>query len=150
MNLMEKYCSANSIASFSGQITFFWSALIGFFVVFSSAHAQPLTIKSAIELRYPTSTNTGYRILQSGILTNWQVSGQQVFGDGASVSQLVAASNSAQFFRLDSFTVRNLNSILEQIRSSRNVPALACAVVVVKRKAVWAADYFQCSPHAPP
>ncbi|MEI2727430.1 MAG: serine hydrolase domain-containing protein [Verrucomicrobiota bacterium] len=45
------------------------------------------------------------------------------------MSRLFSLTVPQRYFRTDSFEVRDLNSILEQIRSTRNVPALASAVV---------------------
>ncbi|MEJ5237921.1 MAG: serine hydrolase domain-containing protein [Limisphaera sp.] len=96
--------------------------------VFSAA-AQMLTVKTAVELGFPTMTNTGYRIMQSSDLVTWEPIGRQIFGDGTGVSRLFSISAPQRYFRTESFTVRDLSSILEQIRKTRNVPALACAVV---------------------
>jgi len=103
--------------------------VLGFQLIVSCVGAQTLTLKTAVELGFPTATNTGYRILQSSDLATWEPLGRQIFGDGVAVSRLFSATAPQRYFRADRFEVRSLNSILEQVRSTRNVPALACAVV---------------------
>ncbi len=103
--------------------------MLGFHAAAGSVLAQTLTIKTAVEVGFPTATNTGYRIVQSSNLVTWDPVGPQIFGDGAYVSRLFSTTPSPRYFQADSFAVRDLNSILEQIRSTRNVPGLACAVV---------------------
>lgn len=102
---------------------------LGLHSAFSPVRAQELTIRTAVELGFPTVTNTGYRILHSPDLVAWQPTGRQIFGDGSDVSRFFSATRTQRYFQTESFAVRDLNSILEQIRATRNVPALACAVV---------------------
>lgn len=103
--------------------------VLGFHLTAAIVHAQVLTVKTAVELGFPTVTNTGYRIIHSSDLLTWEPIGRQIFGDGADVSRLFSITTTQRYFQTESFAVRDLNSILEQIRTTRNVPALACAVV---------------------
>jgi CubicO group peptidase (beta-lactamase class C family) len=109
----------------------------------SVGHAQSLGIKTAVELRFPTVAGQGYRVLESDTLGNWQPMGHQLFGDGTDVSLLIPGSVSARFFRLDTFNVSNLNSVLEPLRVAYNIPALACAVVLSNRIAALGAVGWQ-------
>jgi CubicO group peptidase (beta-lactamase class C family) len=103
--------------------------LLGFNFAFLSLCAQTLTVNPAAELQFPTVTNMGYRILRSSDFGQWEPVGPQIFGDGAEVSRFFSASTTQRFFQTERFVVRDVSAILEQIRRTRNVPALACAVV---------------------
>lgn len=107
--------------------------VLGYSAAMGSARAQVLTVKPAIEVGLHTATNIGYRISQSTDLLAWEPLGRQIFGAGGEVSRLLPITMPNRFYQAESFAVRDLGSILEQIRTTRNVPALACAVVQSNR-----------------
>ena len=107
-----------------------------FVILFGSSlkvFAQSLTVKPALELIFPTVAGNAYRLMESDDLLTWQPLSIPFFGTGSAVSHLVPASSPQRFYQVESVPLRDLDSILEGIRSSRNVPALACAVVVSNR-----------------
>lgn len=71
------------------------------------ADAQLLTVKTAVELGFPTMTNTGYRISQSPDLSTWEPIGRQILGDGADVSRLFSITTTQRYFQTESFAVRD-------------------------------------------
>lgn len=91
--------------------------------------AQPLSIRPAVQLEYPTVPGKAYQLLQSGEVTNWAPFELVRLGDGRSAKVLVSADEATKFFRLAVNDVRDLNDWLEPIRAANNVPALAAAVI---------------------
>ena len=97
------------------------------------ALADTLEINPAVELVFPTAANKGFQIQTSTDLNYWKAYQDPVFGDAGTVHRLVPASEAAQFFQLAINDVRDLNALLEPIRTANKVPALACAVVLSNR-----------------
>ncbi len=89
-----------------------------------------LTIAPAVELRFNPAIGYGYQLQSSGDFGSWTDLDTPVIAGIGSVARLLpAAANQQKFFRLEQFSVRDLNADLAPIRSQFNAPALACAVV---------------------
>jgi CubicO group peptidase (beta-lactamase class C family) len=86
-------------------------------------------IEPAVAVGFDTVRNRGYQLQTSADLNRWLDLGNAVHGQSGAEGQLFAAKDADQFFRLESFDVRDLTSILAVIRSQKDLPALACAVV---------------------
>lgn len=97
------------------------------------ARADTLQINPAVEIVFPTAANKGFQIQWSVDLLQWRPYQDPLFGDSGMIRRLVPASDARQFFQLATHDVRDLNALLEPIRTANNVPALACAVVISNR-----------------
>jgi CubicO group peptidase (beta-lactamase class C family) len=91
--------------------------------------AQTLTIAPAVELQFPTAANQAYQLQSSSDLARWQPFELLRMGDGRPARILVPAEDAAKYFQLAVNHVRNLDDLLEPIRATNRVPALACAVI---------------------
>jgi len=92
--------------------------------------ADVLQIQPAVELEFPTQTANAYQIEASTDLSNWRPWESFVLGDGSPLRRMTSMSPTREFFRVKETPIRNLNSILETIRSNNAAPALGCAVVM--------------------
>lgn len=95
--------------------------------------AQTLTIQPAVELQFPTAVNQAYQVQTSTDLSAWEPFDLLRVGDGTPARILVSAEDSPKYFQLAANEVRNLNDLLEPIRTANRVPALACAVILSNR-----------------
>ena len=96
--------------------------------------ADTLTIRPAVELHFSTDSTRGYQLQTSGDLAHWTDVENAILGNTGDVQKLFPASDAtANFYRLETFSVRNLNTVLDPIRTQYKVPALACAVVLSNR-----------------
>jgi CubicO group peptidase (beta-lactamase class C family) len=109
------------------------AVLVAGFWLAAAGQAQTLTPRTAFEVEFATTPDTGHLLLSSSNLVSWAPEGGQIFGDGTTRQLLFPASHGARFFQLESFAVSNLSARLEAIRINRGAPALACAVVLSNR-----------------
>lgn len=91
--------------------------------------AQTLTIQPAVEVQFPTAIGKAYLLRSSTDLTAWNPLKGVQLGDGKALQALIPAAEGRQFFQVEIHDVRDLNALLEPIRTANNVPALACAVI---------------------
>ena len=102
---------------------FLWILLL------SRAGAVDLSLRPAVELEFPASTSQFLQLEASSDLSQWKPVGPWVVRQTNLMTQLLPSPDSAQFYRVASGEVRNLDAILEGIRNARTLPALACAVI---------------------
>lgn len=92
--------------------------------------AQDLVIRPAVELEFPAQRGRGYSLESSSDLTGWSPLLTVIVGQGALERRLISTGDSNQFYRWAVREVRDLTPMVESIRHSNRVPALACAVVL--------------------
>ncbi|HRI12107.1 MAG TPA: serine hydrolase domain-containing protein [Verrucomicrobiota bacterium] len=95
----------------------------------SGLWATDLTIRPAVELQFPAVANQFLQVESSSDLIQWSDAGSWFVRQTNLITQLVGAADSARYFRLAQGEVRNLDAILEGIRTARKVPALGCAII---------------------
>src|SRR5262245_22677150 len=105
----------------------------GLIMLAMSAAGQSLQIGPAVEIEYATDPHTIYQIESSSDLASWSPFRSSILGTGSPIEVFARATESPVFFRLDTHPVRDLAGLLEPIRATHRVPALACAVVVSNR-----------------
>lgn len=99
----------------------------------ASAGAGTLEIKPAVNLTFPATPGQAYQLESSGDLAVWSAMGGPFLGQTGVVSQLAAADSSNRYFRVSSVPIQDLAGLLEPIRASNKVPAVACAVILSNR-----------------
>lgn len=103
--------------------------LLLYFIAAFGLGAQTLRVNPAIEIAFEIGAGKGYQIESSTDLAKWVAYSSSGLGEGSTVQQLVPASEANRYFRVKSNDVRDLNALLEPIRATNKVPALACAVI---------------------
>jgi D-alanyl-D-alanine carboxypeptidase len=95
-----------------------------------NAHGNPeLTIRSAVEVSFPIQPSMGYQLQSSNDLSDWINDGPPINGTEGLVSKFYTINSPRQFYRLISSNLTDISPILNNVRSTYNLPAIGCLVI---------------------
>jgi len=95
--------------------------------------AQTIDINRAVQVGFETTAGKYQVLEQSTDLTNWSPAAPAIFAGPQSVQQFFQADGQQLYYRVVTSDVLDLAPQLAPIRTSNNLPALGCAVVMSNR-----------------
>lgn len=99
----------------------------------ASIQAQQLEVRRAVQVEFPGSAGQ-YQVLEKSTdLSAWTPAAPGYFSPTGSVNQFFPAGTGNEYFRVASNGVEDLAAQLAPIRTTHNLPALGCAVVMSNR-----------------
>lgn len=103
------------------------------FVSAASIQAQPLEVQRAVQVEFSGSAGK-YQVLEKSTdLSSWVPAAPGYFSPTGSVNRFFPAGSGNEYFRVASNDVEDLAALLAPIRTTHNLPALGCAVVMSNR-----------------
>ncbi|MBN8248717.1 MAG: beta-lactamase family protein [Verrucomicrobia bacterium] len=95
--------------------------------------AQTVDINGAVQVEFDTTTGK-FQVLEKTVdLVDWSPAAPAFFGGSPRVHQFFPADGQQTFYRVVSSDVLDLAPQLAPIRTTHNLPALGCAVVISNR-----------------
>ena len=93
-------------------------------------YAQTIELQRAVQIEFPGSAGQ-YQVLEKSTdLSSWVPAAPGYFSPAGSVSHFFSAGTGNEYFRVASNDVEDLAAQLAPIRTTHNLPALGCAVVM--------------------
>jgi CubicO group peptidase (beta-lactamase class C family) len=107
--------------------------LLATLAVLPPVHAQQLEVQRAVQVEFAGTTGA-YQVLErSTDLSAWAPAGPGLFSPTGMVNRFFPAGNGSEYFRVATTAVEDLAAQLAPIRTTHNLPALGCAVVMANR-----------------
>ncbi|HSH14455.1 MAG TPA: serine hydrolase, partial [Verrucomicrobiae bacterium] len=99
----------------------------------ASGYAQTIELQRAVQVEFAGATGA-YQVLEKSTdLSAWTPAAPGYFSPAGSVSHFFPAGTGNEYFRVASNDVEDLAAQLAPIRTTHNLPALGCAVVMSNR-----------------
>lgn len=95
--------------------------------------AQTVRINEAVQVEFDTTTGKFQLLEKTTDLTHWSPAAPAFFASSPSVQQFFPADGQQTYYRVVTSDVLDLAPQLEPIRTTHNLPALGCAVVMSNR-----------------